>query len=194
MADEWLYHLPAFLDRVREQGAHGVVENVDADIDGVLYHHRGIRVPGYNATFVWGDDGTFELVVDGVGDRAAWATFDADRAWDFYFAQPPNDTPSLAWLSDTEFETDEADRYRNKAEAIADSRFSFGLYLQPPPIWQELEARAEGTDAPCFIYRPSGRTFVPEGDLNRYVEVLPPELLGEDPPGHLGLVAADFGL
>lgn len=195
MADrDWLYHLPAFLERVRDEGAHGVLENLEADFGGVLYHHRGVRVPGYDATFVWhADDGTFELVVDGVDDRGAQVKFDAGRSWDVYFAQPPNDAPSLAWMCDAEFVAEEADRFGGTAEAVGVGRFSFGLYLQPPSAWTDLEERARQADAPCFIYRPSGRTLIPEGDLTQYEHALPPELVGGDPPEHLGLVDADVG-
>jgi hypothetical protein len=192
MAGDWLYHLPAFFEQVRAAGARSVLENVDGDFDGVLYHHRGVRVPGYDATFVSHDE-AFELVVDGVGDRASWVRFDPDRAWDVYFAQPPDDVPYFAWMSDTEFETDEADEFATKAEAVGLGRFSFGLYLQPPTAWEDLETRTGETDAPYFIYRPSGRTVVPEGDLAAYDEVVPPELLDGDPPDHLGIVDADFG-
>lgn len=194
MADEWLYHLPAFFDRVRTEGAQSIVETVDEEFDGVLYHHRGVRMPGYDATFVYREDGTFELVIDGIGDRAGWVRFDADRTWDVFFAQPPGDMPFFAWMTDNEFDTEEADEFASKAEAVSRGRFSFGLYLQSPTAWEDLEARVRETDAPYFVYRPSGRTFVPESDLEAYEAVLPPELLGEEPPPHVGLIAADFGV
>ena len=192
MADDWLYHLPAFFDQVREAGGQRVLDNVRGEFGGVLYHHRGVRIPGYDATFVH-REGTFELVVDGVGDRAGWVLFEADRAWDVFFAQPPNDAPYFAWMSDAEYETEEADEFAAKPEAVGLGRFSFGLYLQPPTAWEDLESRARETDAPCFVYRPSGRTVVPERDLAAYEEVVPPELLGGEAPEHLGVVDADFG-
>lgn len=187
-AEDWFYHLPEFLDRIREHGAHDVVANLDADVDGVLYHHRGIRVPGYNATFVW-RDGSFELELDAVGSRTAWAVFDADRSWDFYLSRAAGDAPCLAWMTDGEFDADEAEAFDSKEAAVGMGRFSFGLYLQSPAAWEELEARTRETVAPCFIHRPSGRTLVPEDDLEAYADVVPPELLpGEDePPEYLGL-------
>lgn len=198
--DEWLFHLPAFFERVRKAGAQGVVDTVRVPIGGVLYHHRGVRIPGHDATFVWhpaeGDDGavpTFEIAVDGVGDRAAWATFDARRNWDVFLAQPPDDAAYFAWMTDAEFEAEEAGEFATKAEAVGMGRFSFGLYLQPPDAWTELKARATEVESPCFIYRPSGRTVVPEGDLTEYEEVVPDELLGGDPPDYLGLRTADIG-
>ena len=189
------YRLPEFLATVREAGAHDVRENLGDDVGGVLYHHRGVRVPGHNATFVWHhDDDTFELVVDGVGDRGAWATFDATASWDVFFVRPPEDAPYLAWMTDGEFEAEEADQFDEKSASVGIGRFSFGLYLQPSAVWPEYEERARDADAPCFIYRPSGRTLVPEGDLAAYEHALPPELVGGDPPEYLGLVSADVGL
>jgi hypothetical protein len=192
--EEWLYHLPAFFDRVRAEGAQRVLDTVQGRFGGVLYHHRGVRVPGHDATFLDREDGTVELVVDGVGDRAGWVRFDGDRAWDAFFAQPPDDVPYFAWMADAEFRAEEADDYATKAEAVGLGRFSFGLYLQPPTAWSDLEERAGETEAPCFVYRPSGRTVVPEGDLDEYEAVVPPELLGEAPPGHLGIADADLGV
>lgn len=193
MADDWLFHLPAFFEQVRTAGAQGVLENVDGQFDGVLYHHRGVRLPGYDATFVYHDDGAYELVVDGVGDRASWIRFDADREWDVYFAQPPDDVPYFAWMSDEEYEVDEADEFDTKSEAVGLGRFSFGLYLQPPTAWEDLEDRVGETDAPFFVYRPSGRTLVPEHELSEYEEVVPSELLGGEVPDHLGVDDADVG-
>ncbi|MFT4884176.1 MAG: hypothetical protein ACI8U4_001689 [Natronomonas sp.] len=193
MADDWLFHLPAFFQRVDAAGAQPVLETVAGQFGGVLYHHRGVRVPGHDATFVAREE-SVELVVDGVGDRAGWVRFDADRSWDAFFAQPPDDVPYFAWMCDAEFEADEAGEFTTKAEAVGLGRFSFGLYLQPPTAWADLEERASETEAPCFVYRPSGRTLVPEGPLDDYEEVVPPELLGETPPDHLGIAEADLGV
>lgn len=189
----WLYHLPGFLDRVRERGAHSVRENLDVPVGGVLYHHRGARVPAHNATFVWSADGeTFDLELDGVGDRSAWVRFDATREWDFFLTRAPGDAPCLAWMTDDEFRAEEAEEFETKEESMAMMRFSFGLYLQSPDAWPEVEAQANETDAPCFVYRPGGRTLVPEGDLEAYESVLPPELFGADAPGDLGVVEVHF--
>lgn len=195
--EDWLFQFPAFLEHLQEVGAQGVVETVRVPLGGVLYHHRGVRMPGYDATFVWhpddGDGATFEVVVDGVGDRGAWVTFDADREWDVFLAQPPDDAAYLAWMCDAEFAAEEADEYARKADAVGFGRFSFGLYLQPPDEWTELEERIAETDAPCFVYRPSGRTVVPESGLTEYEDIVPPELLDGDAPDHLGVVDADVG-
>lgn len=188
-AEDWLYHLPAFLDRVREAGAQGIVEDLEGDVDGVLYHHRGARVPAYNVTFLW-TDGTFEVELDAVGPRAAWAVFDADREWDVYLSRAPGDAAYLAWMCDDEFRAEEADAFESKQEAVGLGRFSFGLYLQPSDAWADLEERARETDAPCFVQRPSGRTLVPEEPLAEYEAVVPPELLDRPHPDYLGLVDA----
>jgi hypothetical protein len=190
--DGWLYHLPAFLDEMHETGAHSVRENVDVELGGVLYHHRGARVPAFNATFVpSGDDAeTFDLELDGVGSRSAWVRFDATREWDFFLTRAPGDAPCLAWMTDAEFREEEAGQFDSKQESISMMRFSFGIYLQSPDTWPEVEQQARETDAPCFVYRPGGRTLVPEGDLAEYESVLPPELLGGEAPPFLGVVAA----
>lgn len=185
----WLYHLPGFLDRVGDENAHSVRENLDVDIGGVLYHHRGARVPAYNATFFTVEDGAaFELELDAVGDRAARVRFDAARDWDFFLTRPPEDVPCLAWMCDEEFVHEEAEQFESKQESVGLMRFSFGVYLQPPDLWAEVERQAQETTAPCFVYRPSGRTLVPEGDLAEYDSVLPPELFGGEPPTFLGVL------
>lgn len=186
--EDYLYHLPAFLDTL-QAGARSIVEDVEGNVAGVLYHHRGARVPAHNATVVRNDD-TFELELDAVGPRAAWAVFDADRAWDFYLSRTPGDAACLAWMCDAEFEAEEAESFDSKQEAVGLGRFSFGVYLHPPSTWTDLEERARETDAPCFIQRPSGRTLVPEDSLTAYDDVVPPELVDRSHPDHLGLVDA----
>jgi hypothetical protein len=192
--DNWLYHLPEFLDRVHEQGAHGISDEVDLDLGGVVYHHRGARVPAYDATFVWhGEEGHFELELEVVGSRNAGAVFDAEQPWDFYLARVRGDQPCLIWMTDNEFYEEEADQFDNKQEAIQFNRFSFGIYLHAPWTWDDVEDRARNTDAPLFVHRPDGRTFVPEEhDLEAFAEILPEELRPNDetPPDYLGVVDA----
>lgn len=186
--EDWLYHLPAFLERVQEEGAQDVVGSVPADVEGVLYHHRGVRLPGHNATFVWQGDAV-ELAIDGVGERGAWITFEGNRSWDFFLSRTAGDAPCLAWMTDAEYEAEEAETFDTKAAAVGMGRFSFGIYLQSPAAWSDLEEEARSRDTPFFIYRPGGRTLVPEGPLEAYADVLPAEVLsgGDDPPDHLGL-------
>lgn len=184
--EDWLYHLPAFLDTLEKAGAHDIVESVEGEVAGVLYHHRGVRIPAHDVTVLWTEEG-FELEFDGVGSRAAWAVFEGDRTWDFYLSRTPGDAACLAWMCDAEYDAEEAAEYDSKQEAVGLGRFSFGVYLHPPSTWTDLEERALDTEAPCFIQRPSGRTLVPDGPLESYAEVVPPEFLGSDHPDHLGL-------
>lgn len=192
--DNWLYHLPKFLERVRETGTHGITEEVDLPLGGVLYHHRGARVPADDATFVWhGADDRFELILDAVGPRQVTVDFDANRSWDFYVTRIEGDQPCLAWMTDAEFREEEAAAFDGKHEAIGSGRFSFGLYLHAPRTWQSLVARARDTDAPVFVHRPDGRTFVPEpDDLAAVAEMLPEELRpnDQDPPAYFGVHTA----
>lgn len=190
--DGWLYHLPGFLDRVRERGAHSVRDNVDVAVGGVLYHHRGARVPAFNATFVRNEGGTLDLELDAVGERRAWVRFDAGHEWDFFLTRAPGDAPCLAWMTDDEFHEEEAEQFGSKQESIAMMRFSFGVYLQSPDAWPDIEQQARETDAPCFVYRPTGRTLVPEKELSEYDSVLPPEVFGGDAPPFLGVTDAQF--
>lgn len=190
--EEWLFHLPEFLDRVREQGAHGINDELDLDLGGVLYHHRGARLPGYNATFLWNGD-TFELELDAVGPRSAWAVFDADRSWDFFIRRVAGDQPCLIWMTDAEFAEDEADQFESKEAAVGLDRFSFGLYLHAPRTWPDLEQRAKETAAPVFVHRPNGQTFVPEEtEIGAFAQALPEELRPDDttPPEYLGVLEA----
>ena len=190
--DAWLYHLPAFVDGVRDRGAHQITDEVELDLGGVLYHHRGARMPAYEATFLWRGD-TFELELDAVGRRKAWAIFDAERSWDFFLFRAADDQPCLAWMTDGEFREEEADEFDGKQEAIGLGRFSFGLYLHAPGTWETVEERARSADAPLFVHRPSGRMLVPEeNDLGEISEVLPAELRPDDetPPAYLGVVDA----
>jgi hypothetical protein len=194
--ENWLYHLPEFLNRVREQGAHVVNDELDVDLGGVLYHHRGARVPAYNATFVWREgegENRFELELDAVGPRGAWAVFDADRSWDFFLLRSGGDQPCLVWMTDAEFREEEADEFESKQEAVGLGRFSFGLYLHDTGSWTDVEAPARDADAPLFVHRPDGRTFVPEErDPAAFAAVLPEELRPNDetPPDYLGVLEA----
>jgi hypothetical protein len=192
---EWLYHVPQFEDRLRDRGALRVSEVIDASLGGVVYHHRGARVPAHEATFVREDE-TFSLEVDAVGSRGAWAAFETDAAWDVFVAKRRDSTPYVAWLCDAEFDRDEAGRVADKRTAVALGRFSFGCYLHPPDTWAKHRRRASLSDAPCFLHRPDGRTVVPDATVDveddEYVAALPPELRGAAPPEHLGLRDAEL--
>lgn len=193
MLDEnWLYHLPKFLNQVRHEGTNGVIETFDLDLAGIVYHHRGVRVPAYDARFVWRENECI-LELDAVGPRNAWVVFDTGRSWDFYLLRTGGDQPCLVWMTDAEFREEELGDFESKQEAVAMGRFSFGLYLHAPWSWDEVESRALNTDAPLFVHRPDGRTFVPEEhDLTEFAEILPEELRPNDetPPVYLGIVDA----
>lgn len=186
----WLYHLPEFLERVRDRGAHRVADAIDDAVDGVVYHHRGARLPAYDATFVWRDD-AFELELDAVGPRTAWAAFDADRSWDAYLYRAPGDEPCLVWMTDSEFRAEEAARFDSKQDAVAAGRFSFGLSLHDSETWPAVAERTRTTDAPLFVARDDGRTYAPEATTrDAFQAALPPELRPNDerPPPYLGVL------
>ncbi|OYR45866.1 hypothetical protein [Halorubrum sp. Ea8] len=188
---EVLYELPQFRDRLRSEGALRVSEAVEHDVSGVVYHHRGARVPGHEATFVW-EGGRFSLEIDAVGDRHAWVVFEDDAGWDVFVGRLAGDPPFVAWMCDGEFETEEADLVSEKTEAIGYGRFSFGCYLHGESTWRQKARRASMSTAPFFLNRPDGRTVVPDGSATPDGAV-PPELRGEDPPAHLGLQRVSIG-
>lgn len=188
---ESLYALPQFRDRLRSNGALRVSEAVEYDVAGVVYHHRGARVPGHEATFVWEGD-RFSIEIDAVGDRHAWVVFEDDAGWDAFVGRLAGGPPFVAWMCDAEFETDEADVMTDKAEAIGYGRFSFGCYLHGESTWRQLFRRASMSAAPFFLSRPDGRTVVPDR-METPADAVPPELRGEDPPTHLGVRRASIG-
>jgi hypothetical protein len=189
-ASPTLYRLPEFRERLERAGALRVSEAVDYDVSGVVYHHRGARVPGYEATFVWEED-AFSVEVDAVGDRHAWVVFAADAGWDVFVGRLADDPPFLAWMCDEEFAAEEADAMTDKAEAVGYGRFSFGCYLHGESTWRQQRRRASMSTAPFFLNRPDGRTVVP-GLVETPRDAVPPELRGETPPEHLGVRRASI--
>ena len=188
---ESLYALPQFRDRLRSNGALRVSEAVEYDVAGVVYHHRGARVPGHEATFVWEGD-RFSVEIDAVGDRHAWVVFEDGAGWDAFVGRLAGGPPFVAWMCDAEFETDEADVMTDKAEAIGYGRFSFGCYLHDESTWRQKFRRASMSAAPFFLNRPDGRTVVPDR-AETPDDAVPPELRGEDPPAHLGIRRVSIG-
>jgi hypothetical protein len=180
-----LYAFPQFRSRLRTQGALRVSDAFDFEIDGLVYHHRGARIPGYEATFVW-EDGGFSLEIDTVGDREAWVVFDAEAGWDVFVGEIDGQPPFLAWMSDTEFDAEESDIMENKSEAMRYGRFSFACYVHRGESWQPKHRRAQMKEIPFFLHRPDGRTVVPDS-LESYAEAIPPELRGGEPPDYLGI-------
>lgn len=190
----WIYRFPEFETRLRGRGALRVSEAIDAPLGGVVYHHRGVRVPAHDVTFVWEEE-TFSVEVDAVGPRGAWATFETAAGWDVFAAKRTDSTPYVAWMCDAEFDREEADRATDKREAIGRGRFSFGCYVHPPETWAQKRRQASLSEAPFFLHRPDGRTVVPDANvgLEAYEEAIPPELRGGEPPGQLGLRGAEIG-
>jgi len=188
---ETLYALPQFRERLRSRGALRVSDAFEHEVSGVVYHHRGARVPGHEATFVREDDG-FSIEVDAVGDREAWVVFEDDVGWDVFVGHLAGDPPFVAWMCDDEFDTEEADAMADKSEAIGYGRFSFGCYVHSESTWRQKFRRASMSAAPFFLNRPDGRTVVPDR-METPREAVPPELRGQDPPAHLGIRTASIG-
>lgn len=198
-----IYRFPEFFDRLQTRGAldaRGAVES-ETEIDGLVYHHRGVQVPGYDATFVWepADDrpnATFSIEVGTVGPRTAWAVFDASMSWDIYLVLFDGGAV-IAWMSDAEFDEEEADTFETKAGAIKSGRFSFGAFFQFGPDWVEREEWALESEAPALIQLGDGRLVTPQTEAEFYEldRAIPVELRPGDersPPDYLGLV--DVGL
>ncbi|QLK26588.1 hypothetical protein HYG81_02940 [Natrinema zhouii] len=192
---------PDFLEHLHaEDGAtvQGIIDRVDADIDmdGMAYHDRGIRVPGYDATFVPEPEGSrmvpaFSVEVHTIGPRSVWAVFDATLSWDFYLLQS-EDIAAIAWVSDEEYNAEEAGLFMSKHDALAAGRFSFGTFVYAGEEWAEQRDLIEGTDAPAFLRRDDGSTLVPtdQADFYDVVNSTPEDFRtnGGNAPSHLGLL------
>lgn len=214
-----LVQFPEFFDRLRAAGALDARGAVDAEteIDGVVYHHRGVQLPCHEATFVWepapredgADDGNgddagdaarpvdaFSLEVSAVGPRNAYAVFDASRAWDVFLLLYEGGAV-VTWMTDAEFDAEEADEFPSKARAVEAGRFSFGLFFRFGPDWVEREEWALESSAPAMLQLGDGSLLAPETASEFYenARAVPPELRpGADAgaPDHLGLY--DVGL
>lgn len=186
-----VFHFPTFFDELREAGALVVSDAIEMAIGGCLYHHRGVRMPGYEMTFV-AEEEHFSIEVDAVGARMAWARFSHDAAFDLYLLQPDTGVPVLAWMSDSEYEAEEARRSRSKTAAVGAGRFSFGCYLHTATTWDHLRRRAQMSDTPFMLTRSDGGTIVPD-DVAQHKDAIPPELTDGRAPAHLGLVDCEIG-
>ncbi|ELY83837.1 hypothetical protein [Natrinema gari] len=192
---------PDFLEHLEGQGGatvSGIVDRIEADIDmdGVVYHDRGIRSPGYDATFVPESEGdrlrpAFSVELNAVGPRSIWAVFDATLSWDFYLLESAG-IAAIAWVSDEEYNAEEAGMFLSKHDALAAGRFSFGTFIYADEDWQEQLALIEGTDTPAFLQRDDGSTLVPtsQSDFYNVVNSTPTEFRtnGGGAPAHLGLL------
>lgn len=192
---------PTFLDHLEDEGAfsvRGIVDQLEDDIpvDGIVYHDRGIRAPGYDATFVHEPAESrgrpaFSVEVDTIGPRNTWAVFDAQLGWDLYLLQT-DDVAALAWVSDEEYKTEEATMFETKHDALAAGRFSFGVFLYAGSDWEERVARIEGTNAPAYLKRDDGTPVIPQtpSEFYDYIGASATELRqsGGGAPPYLGIL------
>lgn len=193
-----IYRFPHFLDRLEERGALRAREAVESktEVEGLVYHHRGLQVPAYTTIFYEEPDvaagSAFRVEVGAVGDRAVSATFDRSYAWDAY-AMFFDGGAVIAWMSDAEFEAEEAAEFESKAAAILAGRFSFGTVFVFGPEWMEREQWAKTSSAPALLQADTGDVIEAESaeEFTRYRPAIPPEFrpdAEEEPPGYLGLI------
>lgn len=197
-----IYHFPEFFERLDQRGSLRARDAVDSytEVEGLLYHHRGLQVPAYSVVFLRDPtesaDGTFRVEVSAVGERAVWASFDRSRSWDVYVVLFDGGAV-VAWMSDAEFEAEESDRFESKAAAILAGQFSFGTLFVFGPDWVEREEWAHRSDAPALLQLGTGHVLDPES-VEEFWELhaaIPPEFRPDDdeePPEYLGVV--DCGL
>ncbi|WIV66426.1 hypothetical protein [Natrialbaceae archaeon AArc-T1-2] len=205
--------VPSFFDRLEDAGGlavEGVLEALAPEVQiahegpveraGVVFHYRGVRVPGYDATFVHErsdarDVPAFSLEVDTIGPRNTWAVFDATLGWDVYLVRTA-DATVLAWMSDEEFEAEEAGRFDSKREAVAAGRFSLGVFLRTGEEWAQRRELMERTETPALIQLEDGRTLVPETQGEFYEEVdstvVEFRLHGGGAPDYLGVLELEM--
>lgn len=200
-ADPELYRFPEFFPLLEGRGLMRVRDAVESEteVDGLVYHHRGVQLPATDVIFVWNPDGrespTFRVDVDGIGPRRASATFDATANWDVFLLLFDGGAV-VAWMSDAEFEAEEAGTFPTKAGAIEAGRFSFATFFLFGPDWVEREEWARSSAAPALLQLGDGRMISPETPEAFYeAEVaIPEELRPGDavPPGHLSVIGAEL--
>lgn len=198
-----IYRFPEFFDRLEGRGllrARDAVES-ETEVDGIVYHHRGVQLPANEVTYLWNPDGeeepTFRVEVDGVGSRRGWAVFDGTDEWDVYLMLYDGGAV-IAWMSDREFHAEESDAFPTKAQAIKAGQFSFAAFFLFGPDWVEREEWARSSSAPGLIQLGDGRMITPEVPEEFYeATVAIPEELREDPepaPEHFGVAEAGLAI
>jgi hypothetical protein len=176
---------PEFFERLEADGALDFWDavNSETEIEGLVYHHRGVQVPSYDGRFVHEPAETsgrstpaFSAEFGTVGPRSVWATFDASMAWDVYLVLF-EEGAAIAWMTDAEFEAEEADRFPSKALAVKAGQFSFGVLFRFGPDWVEREEWALSSSAPALIQLGDGRLLTPETESEFYgsAEAIPDE-------------------
>ncbi|MFC4438846.1 MULTISPECIES: hypothetical protein [Natrialbaceae] len=195
-----VYQLSSFLGQLEAAGGVSVrtlVDELDVDlpVDGIAYHDRGIRVPGYDATFVHEPTGSrgrpaFSVEIDTVGPRNAWAVFDNTLSWDVYLLRTEG-IAALAWVSDEEYRIEEADQFSSKRDALAAGRFSFGVFLYGEEDWNEQVEMIERTNSPAYLMGEDGKSIVPntQSEFYDYVDSTVTEFRTSGAaPDYLGLL------
>lgn len=196
-----IYQLPGLFERLDEEGAVSILSYLDGlDVEvpagGVVYHDRGIRVPGFDATVVQEPETergypAFSVQVNAIGPRSTWAVFDASLGWDAYLLRAADgELAAVAWMSDGEFQTDEAETFDSKQQAVASGRFSFAVIAHDESGWEHHADQLRGTDSPAYLQAPDGEIYLPptQEDFYIYVDSTPEEFRedGAAPP-YLGI-------
>jgi len=200
-----VFELPSFFERLETDGGVSVMALIDEIVDsgevdinppGVVYHDRGIRAPGYDATFVHEPTGSrgrpaFSVEVNTIGPRNTWATFDDTLSWDAYFVQT-YDQAAIALLSDEEYTVEDGDDFESKAQAVAAGRFSFGVFLFDEEIWTQRVEQLKRTDAPAYLVQEDGQPFFVETQ-NAFYETVNSTVTafrtsGGNAPSYLGVL------
>ncbi|TKR25673.1 hypothetical protein [Natronomonas salsuginis] len=166
---------PEFFDRLELQGALDIWDavNSETEIEGLVYHHRGIQVPSYEGRFVYEptdgeyDTQAFSIEFGTVGPRSVWAVFDGSLSWDIYLLLY-EEGAVVAWMSDAEFEAEEAGRFRSKAAAVEAGQFTFGTFFRFGPDWVEREEWGLRSTAPAMIQTGDGQLLTPETESEFY--------------------------
>lgn len=198
-----LRSFPEFFDRLETQGALDIWDavNSETEIEGLVYHHRGVQVPSYEGRFVLEPDGeydtpAFSIEFGTVGPRSVWAVFDRSLSWDIYLLLF-EEGAVVAWMSDAEFEAEEATRFRSKAAAVEAGQFSFGVFFRFGPDWVEREEWGLKSTAPAMLQLGDGRLLTPETESEFYenAHAIPdefrPAVEGNGPPFY-GVLDADL--
>jgi len=170
-----LRSFPEFFDRLEASGALDLWDAVESEteIEGLVYHHRGVQVPSYDGRFVLEPAGetrsepAFSVEFGTVGPRSVWAVFDRNLSWDVYLVLY-EEGAVVAWMSDAEFESEEAGRFRSKAAAVEAGQFSFGVFFRFGPDWVEREEWGQSSAAPAMLQLGDGRLLTPETESEFY--------------------------
>lgn len=191
-----VYNFETFFDRLENEGAIDVrdLTTSETEVDGLIFHHRGVQVPSHQVLFTWNENGdkppTFTVDTSPLGPRTAWTTFDATKNWDLFLVLFDGGAV-VAWMSDEEFTAEEASRFQSKSSAIGQGQFSFGVFFRFGPDWVEREEWAEQYDGPAMIQAGNGELIMDTEYLfSAQTEAIPPELRTdspETPPEYLGI-------